>query len=251
MKYYRNGDWHIFETPTNRHPERCKSEASRGLLTGLSGLFTMQRWTGYTCDITTIGCDSVVEVEPGKITCKVKFKWWFTDPLRSKILSDIEALTLEVSGVPTPSNRNIFIVHGHDEAARGELKELLAAAQLNPIVLGEEAGGALTVIERLEQYASACSFAIVVMTPDDAPAAAGSKKRARQNVILELGWFMAHLGRDRVIILSRGNVEIPSDLGGVLYLEFKRSVATVGPKILEHLRATGYEIPGAAMAARA
>jgi len=40
--------------------------------------------------------------------------------------------------------------------------------------------------------------------------------RARQNVIMELGWFMARLGRKRVVILHQGEVEIPSDISGVV-----------------------------------
>ena len=43
------------------------------------------------------------------------------------------------------------------------------------------------------------------------------KPRARQNVIFELGYFTAKLGRNRVCVLYKGNVEILSDFQGVLY----------------------------------
>jgi predicted nucleotide-binding protein len=62
-------------------------------------------------------------------------------------------------------------------------------------------------------------FAVVLLTPDDE----GNKKgesprpRARQNVILELGYFIGRLGRHQVCALKRGEVEIPSDFDGVVY----------------------------------
>ena len=41
--------------------------------------------------------------------------------------------------------------------------------------------------------------------------------RARQNVILELGYFVALLGRRHVFVLMAGSVEMPSDFSGVVY----------------------------------
>jgi len=44
--------------------------------------------------------------------------------------------------------------------------------------------------------------------------------RARQNVVLELGYFVGRLGRTHVCALKRGEVEIPSDFDGVVYVDF-------------------------------
>ena len=44
--------------------------------------------------------------------------------------------------------------------------------------------------------------------------------RARQNVILELGYFIGKLGRGRVCALHMEGVEIPSDIHGVLYVPY-------------------------------
>ena len=60
------------------------------------------------------------------------------------------------------------------------------------------------------------------MTPDDfasGPDDDVGRTRARQNVILELGFFMAKLGRGRICILKAGELEIPSDIQGVVYIE--------------------------------
>jgi predicted nucleotide-binding protein len=43
--------------------------------------------------------------------------------------------------------------------------------------------------------------------------------RARQNVILELGYFLGRLGRSRVCALYVEGLEIPSDYSGVLYVK--------------------------------
>ena len=65
------------------------------------------------------------------------------------------------------------------------------------------------------------SFAVVILTPDDLGSALNEpgdrRGRARQNVILELGYFCGALGRRRVIVLHKGHVEIPSDYLGVVY----------------------------------
>jgi predicted nucleotide-binding protein len=84
------------------------------------------------------------------------------------------------------------------------------------------------VIEKFEAHADVV-FAVVLFTPDDVgyPAASPEKARprARQNVVLELGFFMAMLGRQRVCVLYRGDVEVPSDYAGVLYIELDNAGA--------------------------
>ena len=80
----------------------------------------------------------------------------------------------------------------------------------------------MTIIEKLEEY-SDVGFAVVLLTPDDHGAFQGesdTKPRARQNVILELGYFIGRLGRARVSALKRSGVEIASDFDGVVYTEF-------------------------------
>ena len=42
--------------------------------------------------------------------------------------------------------------------------------------------------------------------------------RARQNVIFEFGFFIARLGRQRVAALCKGDIELPSDYHGVVYI---------------------------------
>ena len=62
---------------------------------------------------------------------------------------------------------------------------------------------------------------MALLTPDDAGSLQGEdiNPRAQQNVIFEMGFFAGRLGRGRVILLKRGEIEIPSDYTGVLYIE--------------------------------
>lgn len=118
------------------------------------------------------------------------------------------------------TGKDVFIVHGHDEAARESVARFIEKLGLGAVILQEQPKGGRTIIEQLEEY-SDVGFAIVLMTPDDIGVSVGEteeKLRARQNVIFEFGYFLGKLERSKVRILRKGNVEIPSDLQGVLYI---------------------------------
>jgi predicted nucleotide-binding protein len=140
------------------------------------------------------------------------------------------------------ANRDVFIVHGHDEARKYELKNFLIGLGLNAIILHEQDSLGKTIIEKFEYYASRSNFAFILMTPDDPLSrseSTESKWRARQNVIMELGWFMAKLGRQRVVILYKGELEIPSDILGVVYHRFNENITEAGESIRQSLKGAG------------
>ncbi len=140
-------------------------------------------------------------------------------------LEDIENDKLgqveEDSNRKPPGNGEIFIVHGHDELAKENVARFISKLDLEPIILHEQPSGGKTIIEKLEAHILV-DFAVVLLTPDDVGYPAGDeaqkKKRARQNVILELGLFLGVLGRKRVCALHKGDVEIPSDYQGVIFI---------------------------------
>ena len=115
---------------------------------------------------------------------------------------------------------SVFVVQGHDEV-RERVARLLEHLGLRPIILQEQPNRGQTIIEKFESYASV-GFAVVLLTPDDVGRSASNpedlKPRARQNVIFELGFFVAALGRRRVCALYKGDVELPSDYRGVVYI---------------------------------
>lgn len=137
---------------------------------------------------------------------------------------------------------NIFIIHGHSEAKRREICDLLKDEfGLNPIILQEQPSQGMTIIEKFEKYAKTCTYAFAIFTPDDIVENNGEKYfQARPNVIFELGWFYAHLGRSKVCILDQESdkSEIFSDLQGVLRLQFKTDVKEKILDIRKELKAS-------------
>jgi predicted nucleotide-binding protein len=144
-------------------------------------------------------------------------------------------------------NNQVFIVYGHDNAARDSLELLLRRMGLDPIVLAHLRAGGDTIIEKLEQHLGASAqtgYACVILTPDDEGYVAGraeeKKYRARQNVVLELGMVLARLGRRRVAILHKESVELPSDIAGLIYIAFKERIEELAGKLYDELEQAGY-----------
>lgn len=169
------------------------------------------------------------------------------DVTRQFVLTPPERKMKKVRAVPKQPDisENIFIVHGRDTSPAFELARVLEGLKLKPIILSEQPSGSRTIIEKLEKY-SDVGYAFVILTPDDVGGLADtreeSKSRARQNVILEFGYFTGILGRDRVACLYKGDIELPSDMLGVAYIQFNRSVKEVYWYIIKELRAVGYTL---------
>ncbi len=142
-----------------------------------------------------------------------------------------------------PVGKKVFIVHGHDDAAREAVARIVSKLQLEPIILHEQPNKGATIIEKFEKHAHV-GFAIILLTPDDEGRTKGDKKlseRARQNVILELGYFIGKLGREHVMVLRKGNIEIPSDVFGVAYEPLDGGGAWQF-KLGKELQAAGYDV---------
>jgi len=121
----------------------------------------------------------------------------------------------------------VFITHGHNDIVKLKIKDFVASRMgLEPVILGEQPGRqGLTIIEALEKYSVGCEFAIILLTGDDGTQDGG--RRARQNVIHEIGFFQGRLGRAKVVLIVEKGVEIPSNLSGLFYLEYAKEVKEV------------------------
>lgn len=179
---------------------------------------------------------------------------WFDGPgpAKATLQSSVES-ALAGGGVLTefdPAGKTIFIVHGRDTTSREQLELVLFKLGLKPFVLQDTGGGGKTIIEALEKMIGkkpASAFGIVLVTPDDmgylkSDGATEAKPRARQNVILELGMLLSSLTRERVAILQKGVIDMPSNLDGVLYLPFNEHVKDVVPKLAQRLQDAGFKL---------
>lgn len=143
--------------------------------------------------------------------------------------------------------KEIFIVHGHDEEMKQSVARAIEQLGLSAIILHEQPNQGRTIIEKFMDYGQAISFAVVLLSPDDIAYSANEdaenlRYRARQNVILELGFFVGKLGRSRVIAIHRESerFEMPSDLSGVLYVPYD-SRGTWRFELVRELKAAGYD----------
>lgn len=128
-------------------------------------------------------------------------------------------LKIHDANTVTQSSRKVFVVHGHDDHAKEMMARFLEKNDFEAIVLHEQASGNKTIIEKIEHFADV-GFAIILLTPDDMGKSKDGdnyQPRARQNVILELGYFMGKLGRNRVCAFKSGDLEIPTDFRGVIW----------------------------------
>jgi predicted nucleotide-binding protein len=149
-----------------------------------------------------------------------------------------------MNGPPAPATNEVFVVHGHDDAAKNAAAQCIKRYGLVPIILHEQPNKGQTIIEKLIRHANAASFAVVLLTPDDvgaAETATASNPRARQNVVLEMGIFIGKIGRERVCSLYKPGVELPSDMQGVIFTEMDGGGAWQS-KLGQELAAAGFHI---------
>lgn len=129
---------------------------------------------------------------------------------------------------PSPSESHsgeakfVFLVHGRAQGIAEMIARFVEKLGPKVVILHEQANEGRTVIEKFEDHADV-AFAIVLMTGDDRGGlndedVAKQQPRARQNVVFELGYFLAKLGRRLVVVVHEANVELPSDYSGVVYL---------------------------------
>lgn len=152
---------------------------------------------------------------------------------------------------PGAFSNEVFIVHGHDDQSKTELEIILQETGLKPIVLHRQPDQGQTIIEKFEKH-SQVGYAFVLLTPDEIAYLAAQddkpdderikERRARPNVIFEFGYFVGKLGRPRVCCLYKGDVILPSDINGLLYKKFNKSVEEVAYSITKELKASGYRL---------
>lgn len=139
-----------------------------------------------------------------------------------------------------------FIVHGHDHGLRDALHQYLTQElQFGRVeILAHTANVGRTIIEKFEQTAVSSDIAFVLMTADDHFRRVSDDAevfRARQNVILELGFFLALLRRasGRILVLRDPKTEKLSDIDGVVWIDVSAGLDSVKPEIVRELQAVG------------
>jgi len=131
---------------------------------------------------------------------------------------------------------------------RKDIEYFLARVEIEAVVLSQQASGGKTIIEQLETYINpdVCRHAIVLFSPDDVGHQANHESaahaRARQNVMFEYGMVVGRLGRKNVTLLHRGDVEIPSDIHGLIWIRYEHDAHDGKLKLARELVEMGYKI---------
>jgi len=170
---------------------------------------------------------------------------------RNKV--ELEALLHgQAAAAGTPAKKragapvDVFVVYGHNDLAKTQTEAMLRRWGLKPILLDQIPAEGYTLIEKLEKYINVAPFAVVLATADDVYLTdTGDKEfRARQNVVLELGMMLAHLGRQNVAILLEDKVGMkkPSDIDGLEYIGFGDSVKDADVNLAKMMANRGYNI---------
>jgi len=172
-----------------------------------------------------------------------EFKNWVSKKIIELKIQQIENTSFNNIQNKSEIGKNVFIVHGHNNEIKLNVARTIEQLGLVPIILHERPNEGKTVIEKFEMH-SDVGFAIVLINDDDLGKSKSElelKSRARQNVILELGYFIGKLGRGRVCPLYSIGVELPSDIQGLMYIELDKSDMWKY-KLAKELKSVGYEI---------
>lgn len=217
---------------TQFHPIFDYDDESKCIECCKKGLEATKRvFETYLDDISTDMLDKAEKSMQQKL--KEMRQWQHEDMLLANI-------SQRTSMARTKEYKKVFIVHGHDNALKQEVARMVEKQGLEAIILGEQANRGKTIIEKFEEH-SDVGAAICLFTGDDygkAKDATSENLRARQNVVFEAGYFMGKLGRENVILIADSNIEVPSDLQGVVYT----SKTMWQTDVLRELKAIGYKV---------
>lgn len=163
-------------------------------------------------------------------------------PKRRDPAEVLDAISEKLDDIKQGNRPRIFIVHGHDTELLQEVRSVITGrfGLPEPIVLREQGSFTKTLIEKIEQEAMNIDLVIVLLTPDDkviAEAEGRIVNRARQNVIFEFGYFMGLIGRGQgnIIVMHKGNVEMPSDVHGLLTVDVSRGLSAAEAELRREL----------------
>jgi predicted nucleotide-binding protein len=126
-------------------------------------------------------------------------------------------LAAPVSSSPA---KKVFITHGRANDWNEVQSFIERDIELPTLELAQEANRGRTILQKLDEESSKCTFAVIVMTGDDQDSDGNS--RARENVMHEIGYFQGKFGLSAVCLLHEEGTSIPSNIDGLVYIPFPK-----------------------------
>lgn len=170
-------------------------------------------------DFAPINAEPGVEMSEGAEE-RMQFRRSQLETLRRTIDHIFEIRSNSELAVPesnSPSPR-VFISHGRANDWREVQSYIERDIGIPTLELAQEPNLGRTVLQKLEQETSNCTSAVIVMTGDDADAE--GNRRARENVLHEIGFLQAKYGLSAVCLLHEEDTSIPSNIHGLVYIPF-------------------------------
>lgn len=167
----------------------------------------------------------------------------YTKDITKEILKKAKTMNNDKNNTQTNKITNkVFIVHGRDESLKNEVARFIEQLDLEAVILHEQVNKGKTIIEKFEENSSEIGYAIILYTPCDKGCLKDQnefKLRARQNVIFEHGYFIGKLGRGKVSAIVKGELETPSDILGIVYIQYSENWKI---NLAKELKASGLSI---------
>ncbi|MGE8226151.1 MAG: TIR domain-containing protein [Stenotrophomonas sp.] len=185
----------------------------------------------------------IMFVSPRDIVGYEKYAEDITTEVFEKARSSLPAKSSSSAPSVASDLTKVFIVHGRDDLSKTEAARFIERLGFSAIILHEQANSGKTIIEKIEANTNV-GFALVLYTPCDKGGLAGEegfRPRARQNVVFEHGYLIGKLGRQNVCALVKGDMEIPNDISGVVYVPLDAHGAW-HLAVAKELRNAGYSV---------
>lgn len=151
-------------------------------------------------------------------------------------IEDVRSALIDGRLISSRSPR-IFLIHGRNHFHRDRVANILREINAIPIILEHQVVDSRDAIDILYENARNVDFAVAFFTGDDIGRLnnedSADKKRARQNVIFEVGLFMGVLSRKKVVIFWDNEAEKPSDIGGIVTLPVSENDDILKMKIIQ------------------
>jgi hypothetical protein len=169
----------------------------------------------------------------------VDFVGWDRDEAR--FASQVSEVVRGLRNTEGARKRPKAVIVGNDLQLVTDLKHLLHQLDFpEPVLVASQPSQGRTILEQIEYYAEPGGIVFFVLD-ETGGSESGPRARARQNVALEMGYFLGRfaLNSGRLVVLYKGDLEIPSDLPGVTYIDVGRGVASVSAVIRREFAALG------------
>ncbi|MCZ4345497.1 nucleotide-binding protein [Devosia neptuniae] len=135
--------------------------------------------------------------------------------------SAISTAALNAAANALPQKPRVFIVHGRDDPLKIEVENYLRKIGVEPVILHEQDNRGRHLLTKFMEVAASCSAAVVLVAAEDLgrhTSETDLQDRARQNVVLELGYFLGALGPKKTFMIVKGRPEMPSDMQGIVHI---------------------------------